>query len=107
LNLDKGIFRVHHEFTDWVTIGSFTVSEDTVSGGRIEFFNDPHCFQDTGVYAWKQEDGKLTLEVVEDDCGVYLRQQNLVALPWASCQPPSEEAAITNHWPVPPGCEGD
>jgi hypothetical protein len=102
LNLDKGIFRVHHEFTDWVTLGSFSVS-----GDQIEFFNDPHCFQDTGTYTWKLEDGKLILTVVEDNCGVYLRKQNLVALPWESCQPPSEEAAITDHWPISPGCQND
>ena len=28
LNLDKGIFRVYHELTGWVTIGSFTVTGD-------------------------------------------------------------------------------
>ena len=100
LNLDQGIFRAHHEFTDWVTLGSFTIS-----GDQIEFFNDPHCFQDTGTYTWKLEDGQLILTVVEDNCGVYLRKQNLVALPWESCQPPSGEAAITDHWPVPPGCQ--
>jgi hypothetical protein len=100
LKLDKGIFRVYHHLTGWVTLGSFTVSED-----RVEFFNDPHCFQDTGVYTWDLEDGKLTLELVEDNCGVYLRARNLVALPWQSCQPPSTEAAITNHWPTPVGCD--
>ena len=102
LNLDKGIFRVHHEFTDWVTLGSFTVS-----GDQIEFFNDPHCFQDTGTYTWKLEDGNLILDVIDDNCGVYLRKKNLAALPWKSCQPPTEEAAITGHWPVPPGCQND
>jgi hypothetical protein len=100
LNLDRGIFRVYHRLTGWVTLGSFTVSED-----RIEFFNDPHCFQDTGLYIWELTDGELTLKLVEDNCGVYLRANNLVALPWQSCQPPSTEAAITNHWPTPVGCD--
>jgi hypothetical protein len=102
LSLDKGIFRVYHQLTGWVTIGSFTVA-----GDHIEFFNDPHCFQDTGVYRWRLEDGSLTLTAVEDNCGVYLRARNLEALPWESCQPPSTEAAITSHWPIPPGCESD
>jgi hypothetical protein len=102
LSLDKGIFRVYHQLTGWVTIGSFAVA-----GDQIEFFNDPHCFQDTGVYRWRLDDGSLTLTTVEDDCGVYLRAQNLEAFPWESCQPPSTEAAITNHWPVPPGCESE
>jgi hypothetical protein len=102
LNLDKGVFRVYHELTGWVTLGSFTVS-----GDRIEFFNDPHCFQDTGIYTWELEEGKLTLTAVKDSCGVYLRVQNLEALPWESCQPPSTEAAITSHWPIPAGCKSD
>jgi len=102
LNLDKGIFRVYHEVTGWVTLGSFAVS-----GDRIEFFNDPHCFQDTGIYMWELEEGKLTLTAVEDNCGVYLRAQNLEARPWDSCQPPSTEAAVTSHWPIPAGCESD
>jgi hypothetical protein len=100
LNLEKGIFRVYHEGTGWFTVGSFTVS-----GDRIEFFNDPHCYQDTGAYAWELEGGELILEAVEDNCGVYLRAQNLVALPWESCQPPETEAAVTDHWPRPLGCD--
>ena len=102
LNLDKGVFRVYHKLTGWVTIGSFTVT-----GDQIRFFNDPHCFQDTGVYRWRLGDGSLILTADEDECGVYLRAQNLEALPWQSCQPPSSEVAITNHWPIPPGCESD
>lgn len=100
LNLDNGIFRVVHDVIGWATLGSFTVSED-----RIEFFNDPHCYEDVGIYAWRLEAGKLTLEVVTDDCASGLRARNFVSLPWESCQPPSTEAAITNHWPIPVGCD--
>jgi hypothetical protein len=99
LNLDEGIFRVYHDGTDWHTLGSFAVS-----GDRIEFFNDPHCYQDTGIYTWELESGKLTLELVQDECGINLRAKNFMALPWESCQPPSTEAAITDHWPTPIGC---
>jgi hypothetical protein len=100
LSLDKGIFRVAHDAIGWTTLGSFTVSQD-----RIEFFNDPHCYEDVGIYAWRLEAGKLTLEVMRDGCAFDLRAKSLVALPWESCQPPSTEAAITDHWPIPVGCD--
>jgi len=100
LSLDRGIFRVYHDGTGWGTVGSFTVS-----GDRIEVFNDPHCHKDVGIYAWKLEAGTLMLKVIEDGCSYGLRQKNLVAHPWKSCQPPTEEAAITSHWPTPPGCD--
>jgi hypothetical protein len=32
------------------------------------------------------------------------RAMNLANLPWQSCQPPNTEAAITDHWPKPIGC---
>ena len=99
LHLDKGIFRVSHDVIEWGTLGSFTVS-----GDRISFFNDPHCYEDIGIYTWKLEAGKLTLEVVRDDCAFDLRAKNFAKLPWESCQPPSTEAAVTNHWPTPVGC---
>lgn len=101
LSLNKGIFRVYHNGTGWGTLGSFAVS-----GDRIEFFNDPHCFQDVGIYTWELQDGKLLLEAVRDDCGVDLRLRSFTEYPWGSCQPPSTEAAITNHWPSPAGCDG-
>jgi hypothetical protein len=100
LNLDGGIFRVYHEITGWNTLGSFTVS-----GDQIKFFNDPHCYQDVGIYAWQLEAGELTLEAASDDCAFGLRAESLVALAWESCQPPSTEAAISNHWPTPVGCD--
>lgn len=81
LNLDKGIFRVSHDVIAWGTLGSFIIS-----GDRVSFFNDPHCYEDIGIYTWKLEDGKLTLEVVRDDCAFGLRAENLVDLPWESCQ---------------------
>lgn len=100
MNLDKGIFRVSHDVMAWGTLGSFIIS-----GDQISFFNDPHCYEDIGIYTWKLEDGELALEVVSDDCAFGLRAENLVDLPWESCQPPSTEAAVTNHWPTPIGCD--
>jgi hypothetical protein len=100
LSLDDGIFRVVHDAIGWATLGSFTVSED-----RIAFFNDPHCYDDVGIYTWQLEAGELTLKVVGDDCAFGLRTESLMALAWKSCQPPSTEAAISNHWPTPVGCD--
>jgi len=100
LCLDKGIFRIYHEGTGWTTLGSFVVS-----GDRIKFFNDPHCNQDTGIYTWKLEDGKLALELIEDRCAFGLRAENFTDILWESCQPTSTEAAISNHWPAPVGCD--
>ena len=83
LQLDRGVFRVFHETTGWRTLGSFTVSED-----RIEFFNDPHCYDAVGIYTWKLEAGQLTLEAIEDECdgrvlgGGGLRVTNFSSDPW-------------------------
>lgn len=101
LYLDRGIFRIYHPITGWRSMGSYTVS-----GDRIVFFNDPVCPDLVGTYTWKLEEGTLTFEVVEDRCSAsILRAMNLTSLPWLSCQPPSTEAAITDHWPKPPGCD--
>lgn len=83
LQLDRGIFRVFHETTGWRTLGSFTVSED-----RIEFFNDPHCYDAVGIYTWVLEAGQLTLKAIEDECdgrvlgGGGLRATNFSTHPW-------------------------
>lgn len=100
LNLDKGIFRLYHEFTGWHTLGSFAILED-----RIVLFNDPHCYETVGVYAWRVDEGQLVFEVIEDGCGTDLRTKRFTHLPWTSCQPPSAEAAISGHWPTPIGCD--
>jgi hypothetical protein len=100
LSLSEGAFHVMHERTEWRTLGSFAVS-----GERIAFFNDPHCHRDVGVYTWRLEAGQLVLGLIEDNCGVDLRARSLTAQPWLSCQPPSTEAAVTDHWPRPPGCD--
>jgi hypothetical protein len=54
-----------------------------VDGSRLEIFNDPSCAEMTGIYQWSIEDGKLLLEVVEDECPfVRLRSKYLTAFPW-------------------------
>jgi len=99
LNLDKGIFRMYHEFTGWHTLGSFTISED-----RIVLFNDPHCYETVGVYTWRVDEGQLVLEVIEDGCGIDLRSKRFTRLPWTSCQLSPGAATGGGHWPTPEAC---
>jgi len=100
LSLDKGIFRILHEVTGWRSIGSYSVS-----GDQLVLVNDPYCPDVVGTYHWKVKDGELMLEEIEDGCSIRLRALNLTNLPWRSCQPPSTEAAVTDHWSKPPGCD--
>jgi len=100
LSLDKGIFRLYHEFTGWHTLGSFEILAD-----RIVLFNDPHCYEAVGVYAWRLDEGQLIFEVIEDGCGPDLRAARFTRLAWTNCQPPSTEAAVSGHWPTPAGCD--
>jgi len=99
LSLDKGIFRLLHQVTGWRSVGSYVVS-----GNQLQLFNDPYCPELIGTYTWTLEKGRLTLEVIEDKCSIGLRAMNLTSLPLLSCQPPSIEAATSDHWPKPPGC---
>lgn len=100
LSLDKGIFRIYYTMNGWRSLGSYTVSED-----RIIFFNDPYCNWETGVYQWQLEEGSLILTEIDDPCSQGLRAANFVDQPWLSCRPPNTEAAITDHWQKPEGCE--
>jgi hypothetical protein len=100
LNLDKGVFRILYAYNDWRSLASFTVS-----GDQLTLFNDPNCPQVVGTYTWKLEEGKLTFKVVEDECSIRLRAMNLTHVPWLSCHPPTTEAAISDHWPKPAGCD--
>jgi hypothetical protein len=100
INFNKGVFRIFHPNTGWKDIGSYRVS-----GNRLTLANDPVCHEMFGMYQWKLEDGKLFLIAVEDKCAIGLRAMNLTKLPWLSCQPASIEAAVTDHWPKPAGCD--
>jgi len=100
LSLDKGVFRIFHEVTGWRSLGSYTVS-----GDQLVLVNDPYCPDVVGTYQWKLEQSEFILEEIEDTCSIGLRAMNLTNLPWLSCHPPSTEAAITDHWPKPPGCD--
>jgi hypothetical protein len=108
LNLDKGVFRIWHEATGWRSIGSFTAFYDQTSRQRVDqlaLFNDPYCPGVVGLYSWQREGGELVLQVVGDTCSMGVRAANLANRPWLSCQPPSAEADISDHWQKPPGCD--
>jgi hypothetical protein len=100
LNFNKGVFRIFHAATGWKDIGSYVVS-----GDRLTLANDPVCHEMFGTYKWKLEKGTLLLTMIEDKCAIGLRAMNLTKLPWFSCQPPNIEAAVTDHWHKPPGCD--
>lgn len=99
-SLDKGVFRIYYPVNGWRSLGSYSVS-----GDQVYFFNDPYCNWETGVYKWRLEEGVLTLSEVDDPCAQGLRAANLVDQPWLSCRPPNVEAAITDHWQKPEGCD--
>jgi hypothetical protein len=108
LSLEAGVFRIAHDLTGFRSIASFTVS-----GDQITLFNDPHCYLDTSTYTWSMEGTSLIFQEVNDSCAFGLRAKILTAGAWETneqgqigdqCQPPSVEAAVTGHWPAPPGC---
>jgi len=100
IRFDRGIYRVLHIDLGWRSIGSYTVS-----GNQLILFNDPNCDHSTGIYTWQLEKGRLTFQVIDDPCAIQLRGKNLAHLPWQNCQPPNAEAAVSNHWQRPLGCE--
>lgn len=100
INFNKGVFRIMHTVTGWKSMGTFILS-----GNQLTLANDPTCQEVIGVYEWKVEKGTLILKAIADDCAIKLRNKNLAGLPWLSCQPPNTEAATTEHWLKPPGCD--
>jgi hypothetical protein len=110
LRLDKGVFRIYHEVTGWKSIATFIATRDEKldsDSGQLVLANDPVCPDVIGVYRWKKEEGKLILSGIDDPCSIRLRAMNMRHLPWKSCQPPNTEAAVTEHWPKPQGCDED
>jgi hypothetical protein len=95
------MYHIFHESTGWYSLGSFTLS-----GDQLSLFNDPTCINAAGLYRWELAGGELKLTVIADTCQVDRRGRSFANLAWASCRPPSNEAAITDHWPHPAGCDG-
>ena len=100
INFNKGVFRIMHTVTGWKSMGTFILP-----GDQLILANDPTCQEVIGVYTWRFEKGSLILKMIEDHCAIELRAKNLAGLPWLSCQPPNTEAAITDHWLKPTGCD--
>ena len=115
LYLNKGVYKVFQQDTDFEAVGSFVVS-----GNQITFFNDPFCEEDlrmVGTYTWEwNARNDLRLSAVADPCSIGLRAKNLTSTAWVktpllpqeradSCQPPSREAGVTDHWRKPPYCK--
>ena len=100
LHLSEGVFRIFHEFSGWRSIGSFVVEEN-----KVRLFNDPTCMEVTGSYLWALETGRLSLQVIKDECAIGMRAKNLIKQPWRSCQPPTTEAGFSGRWEKPPGCD--
>jgi hypothetical protein len=99
-----------HYATGCRALGSFTVS-----GDRMTLFNDPNCIEDVGAYTWSITGDALVLKVIDDPCAIDLRAKNLTSSPWTrkavqckthadQCQPPSLEAAVSDHWPKSSEC---
>jgi hypothetical protein len=107
LYFNRGVYKFFQQDTAFEAVGSFTVS-----GNRIEFFNDPYCEEDmamVGTYTWKMDSDTLTFQVIDDACSIGLRAKNLTSSPWTRkpnpCTPPNIEAAVTDHWNKPPECK--
>lgn len=114
LYLDRGVFKVYQPATGFAAVGSFAVS-----GDHLTLFNDPYCEEDlrmVGTYTWTLDGNGLRLNVINDPCSIGLRARNLTATAWSRverkqsqnanpCQPPNREAAISDHWPKPAGCQ--
>ncbi len=109
LQLARGAFRIFYEGRSWSSLGSFIVTRDRLSKvedpDKLLLFNDPYCPDIVGVYRWQQTEDGLRLEAVDDTCSYRLRAANLSSLPWLSCAPPNAEAAVTDHWRKPEGCD--
>ncbi|HEX2766531.1 MAG TPA: hypothetical protein VHR55_07860 [Candidatus Limnocylindria bacterium] len=104
LRLELGRWEVIHGEPGYRGYGHYVVE-----GDRITLFNDPECGTESGSYRWKIDDDRLTLTEIDDPCAFGQRARDLTDRAWViaaadRCRPPDEEAAVTDHWPAPPGC---
>ncbi len=101
LSFNKGAFKIRHDVTGWRSLGSFMVD-----GNRLYLFNDPTCPYTTGAYEWEREAGRLSLDLVEDNCAVDRRARSFANLDWALCSPSFKEGGTGEGGGQAPVCEG-
>ena len=77
----------------------------TVTADALEVVNHPDIDIVIELIGGTTVAHQLILKAIEDKCAIGLRARNLTNIPWLSCQPPNVEAAVTDHWPKPAGCE--
>lgn len=78
MTIDRGVLRVRNEGVGWESSVHAFVEAD-----RIVLINDPNCIGTEGIYAWRLEAGRLTLDAIDDDCAFGgLRSRYLAAAPW-------------------------
>jgi hypothetical protein len=98
LTLYHGRYFLHHQLSNFRSLGFFEVD-----GDRVTFFNDPNCPQDRGVYRWVRDGVELSLQAVHDACPFdRLRAQDLTDSPWTAfnhCL-----SRVTGLWPGELGC---
>lgn len=88
LQFDRGVMRILYSLTEWRSVASYSVAAD-----RLWIFNDPYCPQVVGAYAWRLQEGRLHLQVIDDPCSIELRGMNLSAQAWESCELSDESEA--------------
>jgi hypothetical protein len=100
IRFDRGVFRIIHLPSGWKSIATVIAA-----GDRLLLANDPVCVDEVGLYRWTLDRGGLVLEAIDDPCAIRLRAATLAQQPWRPCRPPNVEAAVTEHWPKPEGCD--
>jgi hypothetical protein len=100
IRFDNGIFRILHLDSGWKSMATAVAT-----GDRLLLANDPVCIDALGLYRWELEGGRLKLDAIDDPCAIRLRAATLAGREWRSCRAPNVEAAVTEHWLKPDGCD--
>ncbi len=94
----RGAYYLHHQLSDFRTMGSFVVEDD-----RVTLFNDANCPQTPGIYAFEVTAHGLRFRVVEDDCPFSgERSFDLMVRPWTRVS--ACVRRIANLWPGEVAC---
>ncbi|HSK93920.1 MAG TPA: hypothetical protein VLA76_07680 [Candidatus Angelobacter sp.] len=107
LRFDRGRYEIVHQEPAYRSFGHYTFD-----GDLLTLFNDPECGTELGMYRVERDGAQLRFDAEDDPCAFGQRTRDLTDRTWTpvdiargeSCQPPNTEAAVSGHWPVPPGC---